>query len=114
MVIHGLKTRLDQYQLHRDMTDMCRAVAGDQLGDQTGEQADDQAGDPMKAARLEQTAWRWWHAGFRNARQLRRILELEQFYNCGLYDQAERIGLLKNLPATYGDYVRLLEVFDRG
>lgn len=98
MVVRGLKTRLNKHQVFLDIRDICARVST----------------DPVRAGQLEQAAWRWWQAGFRNALQLRRLIELEVYYNGGLFDQAERTGMIGNEPPSYATYVNLLEMFDRG
>jgi hypothetical protein len=94
----GLKSRLDQVQIHHDVADLCSRAAR----------------DDVQATALVPVAWRWINAGFRQKQQLEQLLRLEAFYNGGLFDQAERLEIIGKTVPTYADFVHLLEVFDRG
>lgn len=98
MVVRGLKTKLDQHQVVLDIRGICADISA----------------DAVRAGQLEQAAWRWWQAGFRNALQLRRLVELEDYHNGGLFDQAERTGMIGHEPPSYATYAKLLEAFDHG
>lgn len=98
MGVRGLKTRLDQHQVMLDIRDICAEVTD----------------DAVRAGQLEQAAWRWWHAGFRNALQLRRLVALEDRYHGGVFDEALRRGMIGNEAPSYGTFVTLMEVFGGG